>query len=198
MGAARAALIWAAVLCTIGAPILAAAVSPLLQWREPAYVAAGLAGVIGLGLMLVQPLLIGGHLPRLSLLRARLLHRWIGSALLVAIGVHVGGLWLTSPPDVVDALTFTSPTLFTPFGVIAMWAVLLAGGLALRRKSMALRVWRMGHSALVCVAVVATVVHTLLIDGTMEQITKIVICLAVPMALLGVLVARRPWRRRRA
>jgi hypothetical protein len=43
--------------------------------------------------------------------------------LVVAVVVHVGGLWITSPPDMIDALLLTSPTPFSAFGVIAMWAI---------------------------------------------------------------------------
>lgn len=37
--------------------------------------------------------------------------------------LHVVGLWVTSPPDVIDALLFWSPTPFSFCGVVAMWAV---------------------------------------------------------------------------
>ena len=33
--------------------------SPLLAWREPVYIVAGLAGVLAFALLLMQPLLIG-------------------------------------------------------------------------------------------------------------------------------------------
>ena len=32
----------------------------------------------------------------------------------VAVVIHVAGLWITSPPDMIDALLFTSPTPFSP------------------------------------------------------------------------------------
>ena len=118
MGLARATLIWAALAAAVGVPIAAAAASPLLAWRDPLYILAGFSGIIALGLVLVQPLLIGGYLPGLSAYRSRRAHYWIGRALAVAIVVHVGGLWITSPPDMIDALLFTSPTPFSPFGVI--------------------------------------------------------------------------------
>ena len=59
-------MIWGAVAAAIAVPIGAAAVSPQLAWRHPVYIAAGFAGIIALGLLLVQPLLIGGYLPGLS------------------------------------------------------------------------------------------------------------------------------------
>ena len=59
-------LIWVALAAAICVPIVAAAASPLLAWRGPVYILAGFAGIIALGVMLVQPLLIGGYLPGLS------------------------------------------------------------------------------------------------------------------------------------
>src|SRR6201747_2715745 len=134
MRLARVPLIWAALATAIGVPIAAAAASPLLAWRGPVYILAGFAGIFALGLMLVQPLLAGGYLPGLSAWRGRGAHRWIGGALVVAVAVHVGGLWITSPPDMIDALLFTSPTPFSPFGVIAMWAIFAVALLATFRR----------------------------------------------------------------
>src|SRR3954463_1498229 len=127
-------LIWAALAAAICVPIAAAAVSPLLAWRGPLYILAGFAGILALGLMLVQPLLAGGTLPGLSGYRGRRVHRWIGGVLGAALLIHVGGLWITSPPDMIDALVFASPAPFSPFGVIAMWAVLAVALLALLRR----------------------------------------------------------------
>ena len=62
---ARAGLIWAAVATAVAVPIIAAALSPLLAWRDAVYIVACLAGVVGLALMMLQPLLIGGYLPGL-------------------------------------------------------------------------------------------------------------------------------------
>jgi hypothetical protein len=121
MRLARVILIWAALAAAICVPIAAAAASPLLAWRDAVYILAGFAGIVALGLVLVQPLLIGGYLPGLSAYRGRRAHHWIGGTLVVAVVIHVAGLWITSPPDMIDALLFTSPTPFSPFGVIAMW-----------------------------------------------------------------------------
>src|SRR6195952_4865726 len=123
MRLAKGPLIWAALATAVCVPIAAAVASPLLLWRGPLYIVAGFAGILALGLMLVQPLLAGGYLPGLSAYRGRRAHRWIGGALVVAVAVHVAGLWITSPPDMIDALLFASPTPFSPFGVIAMWAI---------------------------------------------------------------------------
>ena len=92
MRLARVTLIWALLAAAVLVPIAAAAASPLLAWRGPVYIVAGFAGIIALGLMLVQPLLAGGYLPGLSAYRGRRAHHWIGGALVVAVLVHVGGL----------------------------------------------------------------------------------------------------------
>src|ERR1700755_2361023 len=105
MRQARTTLIWAALVAAICVPIAAAAASPLLAWRGPVYILAGFAGIIALGLVLVQPLLIGGYLPGLSAYRGRRTHHWIGGALVVAIVVHLGGFWIPRPADMIDALS---------------------------------------------------------------------------------------------
>ncbi|MEO0764271.1 MAG: ferric reductase-like transmembrane domain-containing protein, partial [Pseudomonadota bacterium] len=146
---ARSVLTWAALAAALGVPLAVAAASPLLAWRDPVYIAAGFAGVVGLGLLLVQPLLAGAALPGLGPRRSRRLHAWIGGGLVVAVVVHVAGLWITSPPDVVDALLFRSPTPFSAWGVVAMWAVFAAGLLAAyrRRLRLAPATWRLAHLA---------------------------------------------------
>src|SRR3954463_5534335 len=116
MRLARVSLIWAVLAAAILVPIGLAATSPQLEWRGPVYILAGFAGIIALGLVLVQPLLIGGYLPGLSAWRGRRAHHWIGGALVLVVVIHVAGLWITSPPDMIDALTYASPTPFTPFG----------------------------------------------------------------------------------
>src|ERR1700722_71350 len=118
MKLAQAALIWAALAAAVCVPIAAAATSPLLEWRGPLYILAGFAGIIALGFLLVQRGLAGGYVPGLSAYRGRRVHHWIGGALVVAVVIHVGGLWISSPPDMIDALLFVSPTPFSPFGVI--------------------------------------------------------------------------------
>lgn len=189
----RPILIWGALGVAVLAPVALAAASPQLAWRGPIYIASGFAGVIGLGLLLVQPLLAGGWLPGLRGLRGRRVHRWVGLALIVAILAHVGGLWLTSPPDVIDALTFTSPTPFSDWGVIAMWALFAATTLAILRRRVSIRVWRLGHSALVSIAVIGTVVHAMLIIGTMETISKAVLCALAVAATAKVIYDLRAW-----
>jgi predicted ferric reductase len=160
-------------------PIALALTSDLLKWRGTVYILAGFAGIVGLVLLLVQPLLIAGYLPGPSAYRARRAHHWIGGALVVAVVVHVGGLWLTSPPDMIDALTFASPTPFSPFGVIAMWAIFAVALLAAFRRRLGLRRWRILHMALAAVIVIGTVAHAMLIEGTMETVSKASLCVLV-------------------
>jgi predicted ferric reductase len=180
-------LIWAALATAVCVPIAAAAASPLLAWRGPLYVLAGFAGIFALGLMLVQPLLAGGYLPGLSGYRGRRAHRWIGGALVVAVAVHVAGLWITSPPDMIDALLFVSPTPFSPFGVIAMWAIFAVALLALLRRRLRLRTWRIAHMSLAAVIVAGSVVHGMLVEGAMETISKAALCALVIAATIKVM-----------
>ena len=196
---ARAPLIWVALALAIGVPIAKAAGSEQLAWRGPVYILAGFAGIVALGLVLVQPLLIGGYLPGLSAYRGRRAHHWIGGALAVAVVIHVAGLWFTSPPDMIDALTFSSPTPFSPFGVTAMWAIFIVALLAAlrRRLGLRLRTWRLIHVPLAIVIVAGSVVHCLLIEGTMETISKAALCALVLAATVKVMVDLQVWRRRR-
>ena len=193
---ARGVLIWGAVAVAATVPIVLATQSPYLAFRDPIYIASGFAGILAMVLILMQPLLAGGLLPGLSGYAGRRVHRWVGVALVACVIVHVGGLWITSPPDVIDALLFVSPTLFSAWGVIAMWAVFCAAGLALIRKSLPIRPWRLAHSGLAMVTVTGSVVHALLIEGTMETISKIGLCLLVLVAAAKVLVDLRAWARR--
>jgi predicted ferric reductase len=187
MTAVRAALIWASLAAAICLPIALAGTSDLLKWRGAVYILAGFAGVFALGLLLVQPLLIAGYLPGLSAYRARRAHHWIGGALVIAVVFHVGGLWITSPPDMIDALTFASPTPFSPFGVIAMWAIFVVALLTALRRQLGLRTWRIVHMALAAVIVVGTVAHAMLIEGTMETVSKASLCLLVVGAAIKVM-----------
>jgi len=198
MRLAKVTLIWAALAAAIGVPLALATASPQLEWRDPVYILAGFAGIIALGLVLVQPLLIGGYLPGLPAYRGRRVHHWIGGALVAAVVVHVAGLWITSPPDMIDALTFTSPTPFSPFGVIAMWAIFAVAILAALRRRLGLRpqTWRIAHMVLAVVIVVGVVVHGVLIEGTMETVSKAVLCALVLAAAVKVMVDLRVWRRR--
>ena len=194
----RATLIWVVLAAAVCVPIAAAALSPLLAWRDPVYIAACFAGIVALGFMLVQPVLIGGYLPGLSALRGRRAHRWIGGALVLAVVVHVGGLWITSPPDVIDALLFTSPTPFSAWGVIAMWALFATALLAALRLRLRPRTWRIAHTFLAVVIVLGTVVHAILIEGTMETVSKAALSALVLAATIKVMADLRVWRKRAA
>ena len=172
----RSVAVWAGLAAAVLVPLGVAATSPLLAWREPVYIAAGLAGVVALCLLLVQPLLAGGRLPGLSAPRSRRLHGVVGAGLVAAVVVHVAGLWVTSPPDVVDALLLRSPTPFSLWGVIAMWAVFAAAWLALLRARVRPRRWRVAHVLLASLVVSGTVAHALLIEGTMGTWSKAALC----------------------
>ncbi len=192
----RRFLIWAGFLGAVGVPLAVAAQSPLLAWRDPVYVVAGFAGVVAMALLLTQPLLANNALPFVTMARSRRLHRWIGGSLVLAVVVHVGGLWITSPPDVLDALSFASPTPFSVYGVIAMWALFATALLAGFRKRLRLRpaTWRLGHSTLALIIAVGSVVHAMLIQGTMGTLSKSLICGLVLAATSKTLVDLKVWR----
>jgi hypothetical protein len=110
---------------------------------------------------------------------------------------------LTSPPDVIDALLFRSPTPFSAWGVVAMWAVFAAALLSTLRRRLRLRplVWRRCRTTLAAVTVVGSVVHELLIEGTMGLVSKTVLCALELAAAAKVMADLQPWgmmARRRA
>lgn len=195
---AKGILIWVAVAAAVCVPIAAAAASPLLAWRDPVYILAGFAGIIALGIVLIQPLLIGGYLPGLPGRIGRRAHLWIGAALVVAVVIHVGGLWITSPPDMIDALLFSSPTPFSPWGVIAMWAIFAVALLAALRRRLGLRprTWRIAHMLLAMAIVAGSVAHGMLVEGTMETVSKAALCALVLATTIKVMVDLRAWRKR--
>ena len=190
-------LIWTVLAVAVCVPIALAATSPQLAWRNPVYIAAGFAGIVALALMLIQPLLIGGYVPGPSVPGGRRAHRWIGGMLVAAVAIHVGGLMITNSPDVIDALLFESPTPFSAWGVIAMWAVLAVALLAALRRRLRLRprTWRIAHTILAAVIVAATVAHGLLIEGAMETVSKVALCALVLAAAVKVMTDLRVWRK---
>ncbi|MDP2120025.1 MAG: ferric reductase-like transmembrane domain-containing protein [Hoeflea sp.] len=196
-GRGRAVLIWGAVAAAVAIPIAAAALSPLLQWRDPVYIGAGFAGILALALLLFQPLLASGVLPGLEAPRGRRIHRVTGALLVMFAIIHVAALFVTSPPDVIDALTFASPTPFSVWGVVAMWALFLSALLAIFRRRVSPIAWRRAHTALAVVIVTGTVVHAWLITGTMETLSKAALCALVVAATFKALVDLRVWRRSR-
>lgn len=179
----------------IAVPIAAASASPLHAWREPIYIISGFAGILGMAFLLVQPLLGMGYLPGLTMRKSRHLHRWIGASLVLLVIVHVVGLWLTSPPDVIDALLLRSPTPFSAWGVIAMWAIFTTAFLAATRRRVRPRFWRSAHVSLAVVIVICTVVHAARIEGTMERWSKAalsaIIVLAAARMLYDLISKRR-------
>lgn len=188
----RSSLIWAVFFTVAIVPIIAAGFSEQLQWRDGIYILAGFAGIIAMALLLIQPLMIGEILPGLIPRTYRRIHRLVGVMLVLAVIIHVGALWITSPPDVIDALLFASPTPFSIWGVIAMWAVFITSLLAALRKrfSLPIKTWRIAHILLAITIIIGSIVHAMLIEGTMELISKIVLCAAVLLAALGVIVKR--------
>ena len=76
-----------------------------------------------------------------------------GRVAFAAIVIHVAGLWITSPPDMIDALLYVSPTPFSPWGVTAMWAIFAVALLAIFRRRLRLRTWRIAHMLLAIVIV---------------------------------------------
>jgi predicted ferric reductase len=181
MNPTRKILIWVALTSAIALPLVLAAFSPQLQWRGPVYISASFAAVAAMGLLFVQPLLIGGYLPNISPPRRRQFHRAVGTLLVLCVVWHVVGLWLTSPPDVIDVLLFRSPTPFSLWGVGAMWAVFAAALLAIFKRKLRIRprIWRMTHMLFAVITVVGTVVHALLIDGIMETFSKAALSILV-------------------
>ncbi|MGX9351746.1 ferric reductase-like transmembrane domain-containing protein [Shimia sp. W99] len=189
----RSLAIWGTGACVLMVPFALATQSPLLQWRDAPYVVAGFAGILAMTVMVFQPLLAAAELPGLLRQRARRVHRWVGLLVLTLVGVHVAGLWLTSPPDVIDALLFRSPTPFSVWGVLAMWALVLSAGLAAMGPPMRPRLWRILHTALFLVIMVGSVVHALLIEGTMETVSKSVLCTVLIWVTVGAVLRRRVW-----
>lgn len=193
MRIALALLIWTGLFLALVLPLTLAATSEYLAWRDPVYIAAGLAGVIALCLLLVQPLLARGWLPGLHLLLGRSVHRAVGVFLVTAIVVHVAGLWITSPPDIIDALLLRSPTPFSVWGVAAMWALFAAALLSLLRRRLSPRSWRVGHTSLVSIVVLGGTVHAMLIEGTMNTTSKAVLCGLAITATVAAIAS--PWLR---
>jgi predicted ferric reductase len=188
-------LIWFLLIAAMTVPIAAAAASPLLAWRSAVYILAGFAGIFAMVLILVQPMLATGQLPGFAGPRGRRVHLWIGIGVIIAVAAHVIARWITSPPDVVDALLFRSPTPFSAWGVIGMWALFLTGAVAAvrRRARLSPRTWRRIHLPLTTGAVCVSIVHAMLIEGTMEIVTKSVLCLFVLVATAKALKDQRAW-----
>lgn len=184
----RAVLIWLLLLLAVAVPIFAATLSPQLSWRDPIYITAGFAGIVGMTLLLFQPLLAGRYLPGLTPIQSRQIHRVCGILLVFLVVMHVAGLWITSPPDMIDALLFRSPTPFSKWGVLSMWALVGAAIFAIYKPRLKLknRTWQKIHFAFAAIGVVACVLHVVQIEGTMEFYSKIALCILVSIATIKV------------
>ena len=77
----------------------------------------------------------------------------------------------------------------------AMWAVIAAALLAAFRRRLRLRpmIWRLIHTAIAMVIVAGSIIHAMLIEGTMETLSKAVLCALVLAAAIKVMVHLRPW-----
>jgi len=128
----------------------------------------------------------------LTATQSRRIHQWAGGVLVLSVVVHVAGLWITSPPDVIDALLFSSPTPFSVWGVIAMWGIFAAAAMVMFRRKVKVRlaVWRLIHKALAVVIVAGSVIHAMQIEGTMETLSKTALCIMVSVALVTAIIYR--------
>jgi predicted ferric reductase len=175
-----ALLVWVGLVATMAVPVLLAATSPYLAYRNLPYIVGGFAGIVCLALFVVQPLLAAGYLPGPGLVTERRWHRGVGVVIVLCVVLHVGGLYVTSPPDTMDALLLAAPTPFSVYGVLAMWGVVVTAVLVVLRHRLGLRyaTWYLIHNGLALVVVVATVIHALQIEGAMEIVSKWLLCLA--------------------
>jgi predicted ferric reductase len=79
-----------------------------------------------------------------------------------------------------------------------MWAIFAVALLALLRRRLRLRprTWRLSHMVLAVVIVAGSVLHAILIEGTMETMTKAALCVLVLAATMKVMVDLQVWRKR--
>ena len=189
----RPTLVWAVLLVALGVPMGLTLASPYMAYRDAVYVLGGLSGVVALCLLLPQALLIAGLLP-IPVPRARRLHRWTGTMVTVSVALHLAGLWITSPQDMADALLFRAPTLFSLWGVLALWALVATTVVALARWRLPLRLGRNLHGGLSALFVAGSIAHALPIIGTMEPVSKALLCMMIASATCAALVVRL-WKR---
>jgi predicted ferric reductase len=163
-------------------PLGIAAASPLLASRDAMWIVGGMAGVVALALLFLQPVLISGFLPSLHGSRERRWHRWIGTVVVLLVLLHVVGLYVTSPDDIADALFLVSPTPFAVYGVLGLAGVILTACLACVRTRLSRRTWQIVHTILAMAVVIGSIVHALLIDGVMGDTSKLVLCIFLSVA----------------
>jgi predicted ferric reductase len=190
-------LVWCLVAAGMLVPVGLAAASPLQASREALWIFGGMAGVVALALLLVQPLLAAGLLPGPSLPDARRWHRWIGTTIVAAVILHVGGLYFYSPSDVTDVLLLVAPTPFAVYGVVGLASAVLTALLVALRSRLGFRyaAWRIAHNAVSAVVVVSSIVHALLIEGAMEIVSKAILCsLVVAATIIALVRVHARWR----
>ena len=78
-----------------------------------------------------------------------------------------------------------------------MWAIVAVALLAAFRRRLGLRTWRAAHMSLAVVIVVGSVVHSMLVEGTMETISKAALCAVVVVVAIKVMVDQWVVRRKR-
>ncbi|WP_100963995.1 ferric reductase-like transmembrane domain-containing protein [Bosea sp. FBZP-16] len=198
----RRRIAWLAIAAVAIIPVVAAALSPLQRGREFLWVVGGMAGVAALSLLFVQPLLTATAPVLMQPARGLRWHRWGGIAIVAGVALHVGALYAYSPEDVMDALLLVAPTPFSLYGVISLWCLVLTAILAVMRRRLRFshRNWRIAHSVLAVAIVSAGSVHAILIEGAMEEFSKLMVCIAALAATtVGALEINvlRPLRRRR-
>ena len=76
------------------------------------------------------------------------------------------------------------------------WAIFAVALLATFRRRLRLRTWRIAHTLLAIVIVVGSAVHAILIEGTMETVSKAALCALVLAATAKVMAGLRVWRKR--
>lgn len=76
-----------------------------------------------------------------------------------------------------------------------MWALFGAALMAAYRWRMNLRfrIWRLAHTSLAAVTIIGSVVHAMLIQGTMEAVSKTVLCIVVVIVAVKALIDLRVW-----
>ena len=184
-------------------PIGAAAASPLLGGREWLWITGGMAGVVALSLLAVQPLLVAAAPALLAPKAGVTWHRVGGIAIMAMVALHIGALYAYSPDDVTDILLLSAPTSFSIYGVIGLWCLILTALLTAVRRiyRLSYTAWRIAHSVLAVLLVGASVIHTIQIEGAMEAYSKLAICIvAMALTTAGVLevnVLSRLRRRRK-
>lgn len=130
------------------------------------------------------------------------MHQWLGASLIVLVVVHVGGLYLTSPDDMLDALMLVAPTPFSLYGVIALWTLIFTAMLVALRQRLPFSVstWKVIHNLLAVLVVVSSVVHALMIEGAMGSFSKWVLCICI-LVVTGVVTFNlrvfRPYSQKR-